>query len=105
MIPVRRRGINTLILSSLLWLADPSAATEAGHPDTSRSRILETITFQQSSTVPVKRIRAQVIAWISNKNETTARLSDFLLPGSDLPLRLDIDPGDKEVILEWEFRF
>lgn len=57
------------------------------------------------SDAPKERIRTKVINWIKQYNETTGRLSDFMLPGSDLPLHLEVDPGDKEIILEWNLQF
>ena len=49
--------------------------------------------------------RTDVIDWIYERNATIAWVSDFTLPGSKMPVHLDVDPGDKEVVLEWTIKF
>ena len=49
--------------------------------------------------------RADVIDWIYERNATVGWVSDFALPGSKMPVHLDVDPGDKEVVLEWKIKF
>lgn len=50
-------------------------------------------------------VRAGVIDWIGARNTLAAQVSDFVIPGSDLPVHLDIDPGDKAVTLKWQINF
>lgn len=49
--------------------------------------------------------RADVIDWINERNSTVGWVSDFALPGSKMPVHLDVDPRDKEVVLEWKIKF
>ena len=49
--------------------------------------------------------RADVIDWIHERNAAVGWVSDFALPGSKMPVHLDVDPGDKQVVLEWKVRF
>jgi len=57
------------------------------------------------SSAPQERIRAKLINWIKRRDETAGTVSDFLLPGSHLALHLEVDPGDDEVVLEWDLQF
>lgn len=78
----------------------PIAAGEARRTAGQRLRLPAT-----ASRSPAKRFRARMIDWISRRDETTGILSDFLLPGSDMMVHLDVDPGDEEVVLEWNLQF
>ena len=49
--------------------------------------------------------REDVIDWIYERNATVGWVSDFAMPGSKMPVHLDVDPGDKEVVLEWKISF
>lgn len=58
-----------------------------------------------AANAPRLKARAKVIDWIRQRNETVARVADFVAPGSDMAVRLSVDPRDDEVVLEWDFRF
>lgn len=87
----------------MLFTALAATMSTRGHAEEALPAAADEIRFEMSDGRP--DFRAGIIDWIKERNATIGRVSDFALPGSKAPLHLDVDPGDDEVVLEWDVRF
>lgn len=93
------KSLHTLMLLTALATAISTRASAEETTSQSADQIQFAISEKRSN------FRASVIDWIYERNATVGWVSDFALPGSKAPLHLEVDPGDDEVVLEWNIRF
>ena len=90
----------TIFVMLILATATGAVAGEPGGPAPGDDdRLAFSISTERAN------FRAGVVHWIYARNNAVGWVSDFALPGSELPLHLDVDPGDREFVLAWKFRF
>ena len=86
-----------ITISVMLAMAVMRGAA-AGEPGGSASPFA--LTDEDRPTFPISaertNFRAGMMDWIYDRNTAAGWISDFVLPGSELPLHLDVDPGNKE---------
>jgi len=105
------RAVNTdvpktaqrLCLMLLIWIS-PIRAEEPGVFETRTSPFHQHLSAVLAD-APRERMRSRVINWIKQRDAAAGMVTDILIPGSDLAVYFDIDPGGDEVTLEWDIRF